>query len=71
MKLSMLALALLVTTSAFAQGNHVVREHTTKNGTTVQQHRQTNPDSTQRNNWGSTGNVNPYTGKAGTKTPKR
>jgi hypothetical protein len=67
MKPAMLALALLVATSAFAQGEHKVREHTTKNGTTVHEHYQTNPDATKNNNWSHDGNVNPHTGKEGKK----
>ena len=50
-------------------GSHAVRGHVTKNGTYVQPHRQTNPDSSRLNNWSTRGNVNPYTGKAGTVNP--
>ena len=38
-----------------------------KNGTPVEHHRQTNSDSTKDNNWSTKGNVNPDTGKLGTK----
>jgi hypothetical protein len=63
---------LLLSTVALAQGNHAVRGYVKPStGTYVAPHRQTNPDRTQRNNWSSKGNVNPYTGKVGTKTPKR
>ena len=47
--------------------SHQVSGQTTKNGAYVKPHRQTNPDKTQRNNWSTKGNVNPYTGKKGTK----
>jgi hypothetical protein len=30
----------------------------------------TNPNSTQRDNYGATGNVNPYTGAVGTRNPR-
>ena len=52
-------------------GSHPVRPYTRRDGTYVPGHRQTNPDSTKRNNWSSKPNVNPYTGKPGTKDPDR
>lgn len=52
-------------------GSHSVRGYVKKNGTYVAPHRQTNPNRTQRDNWSTKGNVNPYTGKPGTKTPTR
>lgn len=48
--------------------SHAVSGYTTKRGTVVAPHRQTNPDHTQRNNYSTKGNTNPSTGKAGTKT---
>lgn len=50
-------------------GSHSVRGYTTKNGTYVAPHRQTNPDKSKLNNWSTKGNTNPYTGKPGTKKP--
>lgn len=50
-----------------SSSSHPVRGYTTKRGTVVAPHRQTNPDHTQRNNYSTTGNVNPSNGKAGTK----
>lgn len=47
--------------------SHSVRGHTTKNGTHVQPSRATNPNHTKRDNYSQKGNVNPYTGKEGTK----
>ena len=40
-----------------------------KDGTYVEPHRATNPDNTKVNNYSAKGNVNPYTGKEGTKHP--
>jgi opacity protein-like surface antigen len=40
-----------------------------KDGAYVQPHYQTAPDSTKTNNWSSKPNINPYTGKEGTKDP--
>ena len=42
-----------------------VRPHVTNRGTYVQPHVRTAPNKTRTDNWGSKGNVNPYTGKAG------
>jgi hypothetical protein len=59
------ALFLSLLGSAFA--NTPVRSYVKKNGAYVQQHHRTSPDHTQRNNYSTKGNVNPYTGKRGTK----
>lgn len=53
-----------------SHSSHSVRGYTTKRGTTVAPHRQSNSDGTQRNNWSTKGNTNPTTGRAGTKTAK-
>jgi hypothetical protein len=44
-----------------------VRPYTKKDGTVVDGHHRTAPDTSKGNNWSSKGNVNPYTGKPGTK----
>lgn len=70
MKIIVLASALLLSaTPAIAQGSHYVRGYTTKNGTYVAPHYQTNPNSTTTDNWSTRGNVNPYTGEPGTRNP--
>ena len=38
------------------------------NGTYVQGHYRSSPDSYRNNNWSTSGNTNPYTGKRGTRT---
>jgi hypothetical protein len=43
--------------------------YTRQNGTYVAPHYQTAPNQTKTDNWSSRPNVNPYTGKAGTKDP--
>jgi hypothetical protein len=48
-----------------------VRGYTKKDGTYVAPHNRTNPNNTQRDNWTSKPNQNPYTGKDGTKEPKK
>ena len=69
----------LVATGANAQyapsygtnsNSHTNSGYTTNNGTYVQPHQQTNPNSTQRDNYSATGNVNPYTGAVGTRNPR-
>ena len=54
-----------------SSSSHAVRGYTTRRGTDVAPHRQTNPDRTQRNNYSTKGNVNPWTGKAGTRNATR
>ena len=58
-----------VATPALAQGSHMVRGHYRKDGTYVAPHMQTNQNKTRLDNWSTRGNVNPYTGKVGTKDP--
>ena len=50
-----------------AGASHSVNGYTKKNGTYVQPHKSTNPNQTQRDNWSSKPNVNPYNGRQGTK----
>jgi hypothetical protein len=47
-----------------------VSAHTTKKGKYVKAHERTAPNSTQTDNYSTKGNVNPYTGKKGTKKAK-
>jgi len=72
-RLALLSL-LLLSTAAFARGHGSghpgtvhVRGYTTKRGTYVAPHHRTGADGTRANNWSHAGNVNPYTGKQGTK----
>jgi hypothetical protein len=48
-----------------------VSGYTKKDGTYVAPHNRTNPNNTQRDNWTSKPNQNPYTGKDGTKEPQK
>ena len=59
---------------AWGQSNpdsHQVKGYTDKRGAYHQPHRQTNPNKTEKDNYGSKGNINPYNGKEGKKTPKK
>lgn len=66
-----LCFAILLAASPVATAQTRVRGYTRKDGTVVQPHRRTNPNSTERDNWSSKPNTNPDTGKKGTKTPRR
>lgn len=50
-------------------GDHYVSSHIRSDGTYVQGHMKTNSDDSFWNNWSSSGNTNPYTGRTGTKQP--
>ena len=59
---------LLVSISLFSALADVhVKGYTRKDGTYVAPHVRSSPNSTNADNWSTKGNVNPYTGKAGTK----
>ena len=49
-------------------GDHAISGYLTSRGTFVQPSHATNPDGTRANNYSAKGNVNPYTGQAGTKS---
>ena len=50
-----------------SRSDHSVSGYTRSNGTYVPPSHATNQDSTKNNNYSTKGNVNPYTGKYGTK----
>lgn len=54
----------------FAHADQRVGGYRSKSGKYVSSYKRTSKDYTQRNNYSSKGNHNPYTGKKGTKTPK-
>jgi hypothetical protein len=55
------------TYSSSSRSDHTVRGYTRSNGTYVHSYKATNADATRNNNYTTKGNVNPYTGKVGTK----
>lgn len=67
MKKILLLLIILLPFSAVSQVR--VKGYFRKDGTYVQPHVRSNPDGAKYNNWSTKGNVNPYTGKEGTKDP--
>ena len=69
MKTWLWALVLILGLSGLAEaGQTRVRQHQRKNGTIVQQHYRTTPDRSKNNNWSSKGNINPHTGKKGSRS---
>ncbi len=54
--------------SGASGGNHAIRGYVKSNGTYVAPSHATNPNGTKLDNWTTRGNVNPYTGKVGTKS---
>jgi hypothetical protein len=67
MKTTFLALAAMLAFGAQAQQTTHVQGHVKSDGTYVQPHTRTTPNSTTSDNFGTKGNYNPYTGKAGKK----
>jgi hypothetical protein len=57
------------TSSSHATNPNIVHVHSyvKKDGTVVQAHDRTAPNATKNDNWSTKGNVNPETGKEGTK----
>jgi hypothetical protein len=59
--------SLLALTAAAQAADTYVRGYTRSNGTYVEPHMRSAPDSTVNNNYSTQGNINPYTGDAGTR----
>lgn len=59
--------AALITLISFAQSPTYVNGYTRSNGTYVQGHYRTTPNSTRNDNYSTIGNTNPFTGSAGSK----
>ena len=47
--------------------SHMVRPHMRRDGRFIPQHRQSNPNKEWRDNWSTKPNVNPYTGREGSR----
>lgn len=67
LSLVLVATALISMTTTAHAGR--VRGYYKKNGTYVQPHYRSNPNRTKLDNYSTRGNINPYTGKKGTKDP--
>lgn len=55
--------------SSSSGGYTTVRPSITRNGTYRQGHVRTAPNNSRSDNWSTKGNVNPYTGKKGSRNP--
>ncbi len=73
MKISMAftsaVLALCFAAATAVAGDVYVRGYVKKDGTYVQPHYRSSPNSTTLDNWSTRGNINPYTSKRGTRDP--
>lgn len=65
MKKLAIVIAFAIAVPAWAQSTYV-KPHVRKDGTYVEGHHRTKPDSSVDNNYGTRGNYNPYTGDRGT-----
>ena len=66
-----LGAALLLSSAAFAAKTTTVKGYVKKDGTYVAPHHRTAPNKTERDNYNTKGNTNPYTGKDGTREAKK
>ena len=64
-----LILVMLIGFAGSTFADTYVQGYTRKDGTYVQPHYRSSPDSSRFNNWSSQGNVNPYTGEKGYRDP--
>lgn len=69
MRAVIVGMALALIANAAEAGSHRIKSYVTKNGTYVAPTRATNPNRTRVDNYSSRPNVNPYSGRVGTKDP--
>lgn len=70
MKHIFLAVLIIMVSASFSFAKDVfVKGYTRSDGTYVQPHHRSSPDSSRLNNYSTEGNVNPYTGQHGTVNP--
>ena len=62
-------IAMLLTATIALAGDVYVQGYFKSDGTYVQPHYRSAPNSTTLDNWSTRGNVNPYTGQRGTRDP--
>lgn len=66
---TMTLIAVCALFSGIAAAQTYVKPHVTKNGTYVEGHVRSAPNSTNMDNYSTKGNTNPYTGQQGTAQP--
>ncbi len=69
MRLSLFILAVVGCVSLPVHAGVRVRGYVTKSGKYVAPYNRTSPDRYKFNNWSAQGNINPYSGKSGSKNP--
>lgn len=69
MKKILITAAFALGSVAAMAGDHFVAAYTRADGTYVPAHMQSDPNDTKLDNYSTKGNVNPYTGQAGTVNP--
>ncbi len=74
MKFFAIALAALISSTLFLDTALAIRKRNSPKSskskvTSVKAHARTAPNKTKKDNWSTIGNVNPHTGKKGTKRP--
>ena len=69
MKAILFAATAMLAATGSASADETVNGYVHRDGTYVQPYHRTNPDNSRTNNYGTQGNVNPYTGQAGTVNP--
>lgn len=69
MRKLLLCLLASMVCSSVALADVYVRGYTRSDGTYVAPHYRSSPNSTRNDNWTTRGNVNPYTGEPGTRSP--
>ena len=68
MKKIFLGLVFVIFTISSVLADTYVSGYYRSDGTYVKPHYRSSPDSYRNNNWSTSGNTNPYTGKSGTRT---
>jgi len=66
MKKAIIVTLVILAISATAMADEYVNGYTKSDGTYVQPHYRSSPNSTTQDNYGTKGNVNPYIGQQGT-----
>ena len=69
MKAMIFAATVMLSATGSASADETVGGYVRRDGTYVQPYHRTNPDTSRTNNYSAQGNVNPYTGQAGTVNP--
>ncbi len=67
MKKILIGIILTISMSTLLLADTYVNGYFKSNGTYVQPHYRSSPNSTKSDNWSTIGNTNPYTGKQGTR----